>query len=73
MLEYRSTATSDGRSTEGTHAALLARVQDGLGGQGRPAAKSRRCPCCGGPLRAGQRLTTIHGTRVHARCATARE
>jgi hypothetical protein len=47
----------------------MTRIQEGLA-QGFPRTRSRRCPCCGGPIRAGQRLTTIHGTSVHARCAT---
>ena len=72
MLEYRSMATADGRTTDGTHDALLARIQDGLADADRPFTRSRRCPCCGEPIRAGQRVTRIHGTSVHTRCASKR-
>ena len=67
MLEDRSAATEDGRPASSAKVALLHRVQEGLA-RTRPAM--RRCPCCGQPLRTGQRITTIHGTRVHARCAS---
>lgn len=69
-MEYRSATTSDGRITGGTRDALLTRIQEGLATATGPGTKARRCPCCGGAIRAGQRLTTIHGTSVHARCAT---
>ena len=69
MLEYRSAANKDGRSAGGT---LLSRVQDGLAAHGIPGKKIRRCPCCGETIRAGQRITTIHGTSVHASCASTR-
>ena len=72
MLESRSEATSDGRSADDARGALLTRIKEGLA-EHAPRAKARRCPCCGGPIRAGQRLTTIHGTSVHARCATRSE
>ena len=36
---------------------------------GRPAARVRLCVLCGGPLRAGQRITRIQGSTVHARCS----
>jgi hypothetical protein len=69
MLEHPDAATSDGRVAGDARAALLTRIQEGLAEHG-PRAKARRCPCCGAPIRAGQRLTSIHGTSVHARCAT---
>ena len=73
MLEYRKTAAADGRTAQPPHEALLTRIQDGLSDGERPFTRSRRCPCCGEPMRAGQRLTMIHGTSVHARCATKRD
>jgi len=66
MLEDRSAATQDGRLASSAPAALLHRVQEGLT---RTTPGTRRCPCCGQPLRTGQRITTIHGTGVHVRCA----
>jgi len=51
---------------------LLGRIQDGLTPQNGPGTCMRRCPCCGQAIRAGQRTTTIHGTTVHARCASTR-
>lgn len=72
MLEYGSDATAEGRTTGSTHSALLTRIKDGLASGTSPGTRARRCPCCGGPIRAGQRLTTIHGTSVHARCASKR-
>jgi len=66
MSQERGGAAHDGRSA-GAHEALLTRIQDGLAtthGTG-----TRRCPCCGRPIRAGQHITTIHGTSVHVRCA----
>ena len=71
MLELGSDATDERRTTGSKHA-LLTRIQDGLASSGSPGPRARRCPCCGGPIRAGQRLTTIHGTSVHARCASKR-
>jgi hypothetical protein len=73
MLQDRSDAASDGRSTGSTHGALLTRIQKGLAPADSRGTKMRRCPCCGGPIRTGQRLTTIHGTSVHQRCATSRD
>jgi len=32
----------------------------------------RRCALCGEALRAAQRLTLVHGSAVHERCARAR-
>lgn len=61
MLEDRRDATG-----------LLSRIQDGLAPANRPGTSMRRCPCCGQAIRAGQRITTIHGTSVHARCASTR-
>ena len=72
MLTDRSAAASDGRFADGTHRTLLSRVQEGLAAADSPATKTRRCACCGDAIRAGQRLTTIHGTSVHARCASTR-
>ncbi len=69
MLKDRGTATPDGRPANGAHGALLTRIQQQLA-RSTPPVSTRRCPCCGAPLRTGQRLTTIHGTSVHARCAT---
>jgi hypothetical protein len=71
MVKYRSTATPEGRPAE-AHGTLLIRIQKELAAT-RPATITRRCPCCGGPIRTGQRLTTIHGTSVHARCASRNE
>ena len=71
MLEHRSTAAGEGRCAGSAQGALLSRIQDGLASQSGPHIKVRRCPCCGGPIRAGQRITTIHGTSVHVRCASA--
>jgi hypothetical protein len=71
MLKDRSTATPSGRHVD-ADGALLTRIQKDLAAA-RPATTTRRCPCCGGPIRAGQRLTTIYGTSVHARCATRHE
>lgn len=70
MLTDRSAAASDSHSAGNAHATLLTRVQEGLAPGDSPRTKARRCPCCGGAIRAGQRLTTIHGTSVHARCAS---
>ena len=72
MLTDRSAAASDGRFAGDTHGTLLSRVQAGLAPADSPATETRRCPCCGDVIRAGQRLTTIHGTSVHARCASTR-
>jgi len=69
MLKDRSAATEDGRLASSAKAALLHRVPEGLTRTG-PATGTRRCPCCGQPLRTGQRITTIHGTSVHVRCAS---
>ncbi len=71
MLTDRSAAASDGRSAGGPAGRLLSRVREGLA-PADPATKTRRCPCCGDAIRAGQRVTTIHGTSVHARCASKR-
>ena len=71
MLQDRSEAASDGRSAEAKRT-LLTRIQEGLAPADSPGTKARRCPCCGGAIRAGQRVTTIHGTSVHARCASTR-
>jgi hypothetical protein len=49
---------------------LLSRIQSGLATASGPGSGTRRCPCCGRPLRAGQLITTIHGTSVHVRCAS---
>jgi hypothetical protein len=70
MVEHRSAAATDGRSAGGMDGALLMRVQDGLATAHGAGTRKRRCPCCGQPIRAGQRLTTIHGTSVHVRCAS---
>ena len=72
MLEYRSEPAASGRPASGADRALLARIQAGMGTRNGPIAGTRRCPCCGQPVRAGQRLTTIHGTTVHVSCASAR-
>ena len=72
MLEERSAATSDGRAAAGTDDALLTRIQEGLSSADGSRIGVRRCPCCGRAIRAGQRVTTIHGTSVHVRCASAR-
>lgn len=69
MLTERGSEAPEGRPADGANGALLARIQKQLSAT-RPPVSTRRCPCCGAPLRAGQRLTTIHGTSVHARCAT---
>jgi hypothetical protein len=71
MLEDRSAATQEGRLTSSAKVTLLHRVQEGLTGA-RSTTGTRRCPCCGEPLRTGQRITTIHGTSVHIRCASTR-
>jgi hypothetical protein len=71
MLEDRSAATQDGRPASSVTTALLHRVQEGLA-KTSPATGTRRCPCCGQPLRTGQRITTIHGTSVHVRCTSTR-
>lgn len=58
-------STSTARSGRGT---LLTRVHDELtGGRG-----GRRCPRCGQPIRAGQRVTAIFGTSVHVGCGGTR-
>lgn len=72
MLEYGSDATAEGRTTGSTQGTLLTRIQDGLASGTGAGTRARRCPCCGAPIRAGQRLTTIHGTSVHSRCASKR-
>lgn len=72
MLEYGSDAPAEGRTTAGTHGTLLTRIQDGLASGTSLGTRARRCPCCGAPIRAGQRLAKIHGTSVHARCASKR-
>lgn len=72
MLDFGSDATQKRRTTGSTHAALLTRIQEGLASSGGPGTRAKRCPCCGDPIRAGQRLTTIHGTSVHARCASSK-
>jgi transposase len=71
MLEDRSAASQDGRQDGSANVTLLHRVQEGLT-ESRTAPSMRRCPCCGQPLRTGQRITTIHGTSVHVRCASTR-
>jgi hypothetical protein len=71
MLEDRSAATDDGRLASSATTALLHRVQEGLNRES-PATGARRCPCCGQPLRTGERITTIHGTSVHVLCASTR-
>jgi hypothetical protein len=71
MLEDRSAATQGGRPISSAEAALLDRVQKELA-EARPTTGVRRCPCCGKPLRTGQRITTIHGTSVHVHCASTR-
>jgi hypothetical protein len=71
MLEDRSAATQGARPISSAHRALLNRIQEGLA-EARPTAGTRRCPCCGKPLRTGQRITTIHGTSVHVHCASTR-
>ena len=71
MVEFERDATEGRRTTGSTHGPLLTRIQDGLASHS-PGPRARRCPCCGAPIRAGQRLTTIHGTSVHARCASKR-
>jgi len=71
MLKDRSEAISDGRSAGGKHGKLLTRIQEGLAPDDSRGAKARRCPCCGTAIRAGQRVTTIHGTSVHAHCASS--
>jgi hypothetical protein len=32
------------------------------------AARVRLCVLCGGPLRAGQRVTRVQGSTIHVRC-----
>ena len=71
MLEDRSATTREGRPSSSAHRALLDRVQEGLA-EAHPTTGTRRCPCCGKPLRTGQRITTIHGTSVHVHCASTR-
>jgi hypothetical protein len=71
MLEDRSAAPREGRLTSSTNGSLLHRVQEGLTGTSS-GTSTRRCPCCGQMLRTGQRITTIHGTSVHVRCASTR-
>ncbi len=70
MVEQPRSATVPGRPT-GRRSALLTRIQDEI--TTSPGAGTRRCPCCGGPIRAGQRVTSIYGTSVHVRCASGRE
>ena len=60
----------DGRPANGMRRTQLARIQEALAT--RAAGRSRRCPCCGKPIRATQRVTTIHGTSVHVHCASNR-
>lgn len=69
MLKDRGSASPNGRPADGAHSMLLTRIQKQMSAT-KPQVSARRCPCCGAPLRAGQRLTTIHGTSVHARCAS---
>jgi hypothetical protein len=38
----------------------------------QPVARVRLCVLCGSPLRAGQRITRIQGSTVHARCSADR-
>jgi hypothetical protein len=70
MLQDRSDAASNGRSADAKRGTLLTRIQEGLAPPDSRGPKARRCPCCGRAIRAGQRVTTIHGTSVHARCAS---
>jgi hypothetical protein len=72
MLEDRSAATSDDRSAITASGRPLTRITDGLASEASPGTSVRRCPCCGSPIRAGQRITTIHGTSVHVRCSSSR-
>ncbi|HWC26608.1 MAG TPA: hypothetical protein VG474_08505 [Solirubrobacteraceae bacterium] len=71
MLEDRIRTAPDGRPAKGKHRTQLARIQEALA-KHAAAARSRRCPCCGKPIRATQRVTTIHGTSVHVHCASKR-
>jgi hypothetical protein len=32
------------------------------------SARTRLCVLCGGPLRAGQRVTRVQGSRIHTSC-----
>ena len=72
MLEDRSAAALDSRSVGATDSALLTRIQDQLAGTRGTGTRTRRCPCCGKPIRTGQLVTRIHGTSVHVRCAGSR-
>ncbi len=69
-MEDRGAASTDGRSAGIAGSTLLTRVQQGLAPAGSPGTGTRRCPCCGREIRAGQQITTIHGTSVHVRCAS---
>jgi hypothetical protein len=74
MLEQRWTGPPDGRTADGAQDMLLAGLEDALLMDAplteyRPLTRTRRCPCCARPIRAGQPVTTIHGTRVHVGCA----
>lgn len=72
MLEDPIEAATDGRTPGSAHGTLLTRIQDGLSPM-PPASwqRTRRCPRCGRPIRAGQRVTAIHGTSVHVTCPGA--
>lgn len=73
MLEDSTAAVSDGRLPGNGHGTLLSRIEQGLAATLSPGAGIRRCPCCGREIRAGQRITTIHGTSVHVRCASSND
>jgi hypothetical protein len=68
MLEERRNRPPDGRSGKRAQESLLAGLEDALLMEYRPATRVRHCPCCARPIRAGQPITTIHGTSVHVRC-----
>jgi hypothetical protein len=69
MLEERWTGPRDGRTAAGAQDTVLSGLEDALLMEYRPATRTRHCPCCARPIRAGQPVTTIHGTSVHVRCA----
>ncbi len=70
MVTDRGGAPAAGHSATGERGALLTRIQDELATT--HATRARRCPCCGRPIRAGQRTTTIYGTTVHVLCSGSR-